>query len=173
MKNDAVRFIEAESGTVQELLCEYLTLQQEAEHESTSGDRLKELVSIGTDLARRVAKNPCATPDLLRELAYHRDAIVRSRVAANPNTPTDALLKLGGEFPNEILDNPVLPLLFLENPTIIDRLLRPDTLWNMVLDTKTSKEVLAMLIHTEYSQIAEAARLHVNWAEDVIPNGFQ
>jgi hypothetical protein len=164
MMNQAISFIGADYGkTMEELLTDYLSLQEQAVNEKTSSDRLKELATLSTDLARRVVKNPCATPALLRDLGNSRDTIIRSHVAANSNTPTDVLHKLSDEFPNQVLSNPVLPLLFLENPNIIDQLFQPHTLWSIVLDAQTPKQVLGMLIHTKHTQIAEAARLHVNW----------
>ena len=48
--------------------------------------------------------------DRLRELARNSDALVRQKVAMNPNTPTEVLLDLGAEFPNELIDNPVFDL---------------------------------------------------------------
>ncbi|HKD76360.1 MAG TPA: hypothetical protein VKB76_12735, partial [Ktedonobacterales bacterium] len=37
-------------------------------------------------------------------------------VAANPNTPADVLLRLVQRFPRQVVENPVLPLLLIENP---------------------------------------------------------
>jgi hypothetical protein len=37
-------------------------------------------------------------------------------VAQNPNTPTEALFSLAGEFPNEVIANPAFPLLLLSEP---------------------------------------------------------
>jgi hypothetical protein len=69
------------------LLCS--SLQQEAAKEKTSSDRLVELAHISTELAQFLAKNPCAPPDLLRELSNSSDATICQNVAANPNTPTN------------------------------------------------------------------------------------
>ena len=38
--------------------------------------------------------------------------------ASNPNTPTDTLLTICFEFPKEVINNSVIPLLLLENPFI-------------------------------------------------------
>lgn len=109
---------------MENLLCEYPSLQQEAANPNTSGKRLQELASVSTDLARLVAKNPCATPKLLGELGASRDTVTRSHVAANPNTPTEVLLKLGSEFPKQLLGNPALALLLLENPNLVNEMPR-------------------------------------------------
>ncbi|MEW6491456.1 MAG: HEAT repeat domain-containing protein [Cyanobacteriota bacterium] len=144
-----------------------LHLELEAVNENTSSDRLYELAQISTELAQLVAKNLCATPELLRELGNNSDATTRQHVAANPNTPTEMLLKLGNEFPKQVVSNPVLPLLFLENPKILDQLFQPNSLWQIVLDAQTSTEVLRMLAHYKDTQIAEAAQLHVNLAGEM------
>ena len=102
-------------------LSESISLQQEAANESTSCDRLFELAT-STNLARLVAKNPSAPPELLQELSNSSDAITRENVAANPNTPTEVLLKLGTEFPEQLLDNPVFSLLLLENPNLVEQM---------------------------------------------------
>jgi hypothetical protein len=62
------------------------------------------------------AENPNMEPELLRQLADSDDIAIREAVAANPNTPTEVLLKLAEAFPQQFLNNPVLSLLLLENP---------------------------------------------------------
>ncbi|WP_414514888.1 hypothetical protein [Nostoc sp. PCC 9305] len=69
--------------------------------------------------AQLVAAEPSTDPELLRELALSTDKITRQSVAGNPNTPSDVLLKLGAEFPSQLLDNPVFPLLLLENLNLV------------------------------------------------------
>lgn len=91
---------------------------QEAASESTSCDRLFELALACTDLARLVA-NHSAPPELLHELGDSRDLRTRENVATNPNTPTEILLNLGAEFPEQLLGNPVFFLLLLENLNLV------------------------------------------------------
>lgn len=43
-------------------------------------------------------------------------------MAANPNTPTEILLKLGAEFPEQLLSNLVFSLLLLENPNLVEQM---------------------------------------------------
>ena len=100
------------------------SLEQEAVDEKTSGDRLKELATINLELARLVASNPSAPPELLRYLGTSYDKVTRRGVASNPNTPTNILLKLGEEFPKELLANSMLPLLYLENQNFIQEMPR-------------------------------------------------
>jgi hypothetical protein len=62
------------------------------------------------------ANDPATTPERLRRLASHRDARVRMAVARNPNTPIEALFRLAVRYADDVLSNPVLELLALENP---------------------------------------------------------
>lgn len=59
--------------------------------------------------------------EALREAATHRHAAIRAAAAGNPDTPPDLLFTLSREFPEEVAQNPVLPLLAIE---IDDWLLR-------------------------------------------------
>jgi hypothetical protein len=76
-------------------------------------------------------------PRRLARLATHPAPEVRRAVAANPNTPTQVLLRLAVHFPEEVLRNPVLELLLLENPNLLaemrpesrDRLLGSPACW--------------------------------------------
>jgi pentose-5-phosphate-3-epimerase len=101
----------------------FLNLQLEAANEKNSCDRLTELATQNTTLARIVAQNPSATPELLRQLSTARDIKTRLYVTANPHTPRDVLLKLGRSFPEQLLRNPVFSFLLLENPSLLSDLL--------------------------------------------------
>lgn len=66
----------------------------EAESFSTSGERLRAIYASRGDyapMARRLAQNLNTPPDVLRELARDRDALVSQSVARNPNTPIAVL----------------------------------------------------------------------------------
>src|ERR687885_2541233 len=102
-------------GIMEDASSEFLSLQQEAGNELTSSDRLTKLTTDSNELARQVALNPSTPPELLQKLAKSGNATTRLHVAANPNTPTKVLLNLGSEFPEALLDNPIFPLLLLEN----------------------------------------------------------
>lgn len=117
-------------------------LLEEAGNEQTSGARFRELAHLDPKLAIAVAQNPHAPPDLLQALSRSDDAArtnrgeinplaattqtsaseIRSCVAANPNTPIEVLWKLGVEFPQQLLENPVLSLLLLESPNLIEEI---------------------------------------------------
>ena len=171
---------------------EFLSLQLEAANELTSSDRLTKLTTDSNELARQVALNPSTPPELLQKLAKSGNATTRLHVAANPNTPTKVLLNLGSEFPEALLDNPIFPLLLLENPNLVDEiplstlesLLKCETVpvsfleqaankWDrqvrlaVATNARTPKAALAKLGQSSDAQIAELARLHVNWAGEI------
>lgn len=102
-----------------------LTLEQQAADETTPIAELRKLAQRSRELAQIVAQNPGADSELLRELAAHSDLEVRRGVAGNPNISIELLFKLGEEFPKQLLENPSLLLLLLENPNLLDSLPRP------------------------------------------------
>jgi predicted RNA-binding protein YlxR (DUF448 family) len=51
----------------------------------------------------------------LKKLAESYNPTIRKLVASNPNTPPDLLIELFVEFPHQVLNNPVIELLLLEN----------------------------------------------------------
>ncbi|MBW4472940.1 MAG: hypothetical protein KME45_21570 [Stenomitos rutilans HA7619-LM2] len=102
-----------------------LTPEQQAADEATPVEKLREFVQQSVELARIVSRNSYADPELLRELAASSDQEARCGVAANPNVPVEVLFKLGEEFPKQLLENPVVSLLLLENPDLFNNLPRP------------------------------------------------
>lgn len=167
------------------------TLKQEAANENTSPARLRELAGMSTQLARIVAKNCNADPELLRELAASSDDLTRKEVASNPNTPTEILWKLG-EFPEELLNNPVFALSMLEDPNFLENIPHdtlcsllqhhavPDSFLEKAVDasdweirlaiatnSKTPKNILEKLINYRSTALNEEVRLHVNWVGEI------
>jgi hypothetical protein len=74
------------------------------------------------DLVEKAA-NPESPPALLRVLA--RNVKSAKYVTTNPNAPLDLLYQLGEIFPQEFLENPIFPLLLLENPNFLNDLPMP------------------------------------------------
>lgn len=94
--------------------------QRKAAQDSVTNEaELKSLAELDTELARFVARNDSATDALLKQLGSHSDATVRKWVATHPATPVNVLLKLGLQFPEQLLQNPILDFLFLENPALL------------------------------------------------------
>jgi predicted component of type VI protein secretion system len=79
---------------------------------------LAELSTRGTPLRRLVAANPASPGGLLEALSCCPDLLTQRAVARNPNTPRDTLFRLSVHHPEDFLDNPVFPLLLLEDPQL-------------------------------------------------------
>lgn len=174
------------------------TPEQLAADENTPPEELTKLAKQSVELATIVAQNANTEPELLIELATSEDFIIRQNVAANPNTPIKTLFSLGAEFPKELLNNPILNLLLLENPNLISEipiatlrsLIKQDNvpelfivecaergadkelLLSMTVNPKTSRHVLEKLIESKFVEVTEAAKLHVNWSGE-ITEGWQ
>lgn len=166
-----------------------LTPEQLAADENTSPEELSKLAQQSLELTRIVAKNANADPELLRLLSTSTDYITRQNVAINPNTPTPILLDLGAEFPQELLANPILSLLLLENVNFLEQiplkalrsLVKQDNvpeilvvqyaikesdkhfLLDLTINPQTSLNILEKLITTKDADVLEAAKLHINY----------
>ncbi len=168
------------------------SLEQQAADGNSPPELLQALARESIDLARLVANNPCAAPELLRELGKSSDVITRRHVAANPNTPTQVLLELGGEFPEELLNNLIFPLLLLEKPNLVEdiplttlrnllkyeqvplsflewgtKLSHRDVHLAVAMNVRTPRAALEKLVGSFDSQVQDAAQLHVNWAGEM------
>ena len=64
----------------------------------------------------RQAQDENTSPEILAKLAKSKDKEILRLVAGNPNTPVKILEKLGEEFPDAIVANPIFNLLLIENP---------------------------------------------------------
>ncbi|WP_292836831.1 hypothetical protein [Nostoc sp. JL33] len=142
--------------------------------------------------AQLVAADPSTDPELLRELGLSIDQQTRQSVAGNPNTPVDVLLRLGAEFPSQLLDNPVFPLLLLENLNLVADIPLPtlrsilkqenvpvyileqaadqadlEVQLGLVKNVQTPKGVLNRLTQSRHPQVVESARLHINLAGEL------
>ena len=109
------------------------------------------------------ASDPTTSPERLRSFYLpDRFEAVLQALAGNPNTPSEVLLRLIETHPNEFLQNPVLPLLSLEDPDFAKKipqqtalhLLRVEAIPVWLLDEFAKGEKL----------VARAARLHVGLA---------
>ncbi|MBW4507806.1 MAG: hypothetical protein KME64_15015 [Scytonematopsis contorta HA4267-MV1] len=139
------------------------------------------------------AKDVYTSPEFLQELSLSTDKETREAVASNPNTPTDVLLKLGAEFPAQLLDNPMFSLLLLENLNLVQEIPLPtlrsllkqanvpdfilekavdkadvEVQQRLVMNIHSSKKVLRKLAQSPDFQVAESARLHINFDGELI-----
>lgn len=139
-----------------------------------------------------IALDPSTEPEILATLERSPDPTVREAVTCNPNTPAEVLLRLGAEFPAQLLDNPLFTLLILENPNLaaemplktIQSLLQqqnaPAYLWERAGDRApievqlaltarldTSAQTLQRLMQSKHARVAQAASLHVNITDEL------
>lgn len=172
-------------------LSESVSLQQEALNETTSCDRLRELANQSPELAKLVANNESADSELLRELGSHFDPVVRKHLVMNPNTPPEVLLKLVGEFPRQLFNNPAIDLLLIETPNLLAgtsatalcsflkrtvpvsfleyaaNSLDERVQLAVAMNSQTPKIVLEWLAKSQSLRVVEAAKLHINWAGEI------
>lgn len=161
-----------------------ITPRQEAASAETAAERL---IQLATDLklASLVAVHPNATPDLLLELSHSADKAVRKACTSNANTPVEALLELGSQFPEQLLENPVFDLLLLAHPGLFEELptatlnslLKRDqvpvelirwawkhrgesTIHSLLMNPNTPADVVEELCKSKDSQVRLAAQLH-------------
>ena len=147
---------------------------------------------------RKQAKDESTAPEILAKLAENEDRQTRKYVAGNPNTPKDVLLKLAASFPFEFFENPILDLLILENLNLANEM-PPNSLWRIMsysecpdyflqkagdrapLDTQlylvdnihTSPKTLRKLRESPYSEVVEAAKVHINSELEVTTENLQ
>ncbi len=163
--------------------------RQEATSPDTTAERLKELAT-DHKLARLVAANPSAPVDLLLELSHSDDKTVRKACTSNANTPVEALLKLGAQFPEQLLENPVFDLLLLAHPGLFDELPtstlnsllkrdqvpvelirwawkhRADSVEGAILyNATTPSDIIKELTANPKQEIAIAAKTHIHYCQ--------
>lgn len=96
----------------------------------TPAERLQEL-AYDVALQPLVAANPSTPSIVLARLGEARQISVRRAVVQNPNAPLHTLGQLAGEFPEEFLRNPVIPILNLARPNFVEEL--PFLAWASLL----------------------------------------
>ncbi|HKD73980.1 MAG TPA: hypothetical protein VKB76_00740, partial [Ktedonobacterales bacterium] len=110
------------------------------------------------EMLRAEAMNPATSPDRLLELIPISHEL-RQLTMQNPNMPPKALRQLSGQYPQEFLANPALPLLLVEDPRLGDHL----TYWDLQRLSRF-ETVPALLLAACPYVLAEEARTHVNLA---------
>ncbi len=87
----------------------------EASNAETSPERLIEIYNDNS---------PCYYENRIKYYDSRNEAIdIREALTLNPNTPLEILKILGREFPNKLLNNPVLDLYFVSNPELLPEIL--------------------------------------------------
>lgn len=161
---------------------------QEAASENTPPERLRELANMSIKLARVVAQNPSANPDVLQSLQSHPDSIVRQNLVMNPNTPPFLLKVIGRQLPRQLFQNPAIDLLLLETPdllaedvstilcSLVKRSIVPDSVLEyavnypsssvklaVIMNSQTPKIIIDDLTKNQNTRVSEAAQLHISY----------
>ena len=87
-----------------------------------TAEELGLLVGQTTGLDVQIAQHPNVNGATLAGLAASPSRVVKRAVMLNPFCPTSVLMDLASKFPLELFNNPVLPLLLLEEPDLFSRL---------------------------------------------------
>jgi hypothetical protein len=110
---------------------------------------------------RRFSKDPTSDHQILLKLQRSFDRITRQNIAGNPNTPIEAIWKLAKEFPYQVIENPVFPLITLGNPQWIMEIDKND-LVELMHQPQVPDEFLRAATYHEDTYIRElAARAEV------------
>lgn len=107
---------------------------------------------------RLQAQNENTAPEILAKLAENEDYLTRQYVTGNPNTPTKTLLILGREFSIELLSNPIIDLLLLENLNLVNEIKK--IIQIVAANKKTPHQLLKKII--EYKDLEIRANLASN-----------
>lgn len=90
---------------------------------STDQEELLRIANRGYQvpgIATALAKNPHTPQEMLATIARtHRAPNVRRLIGQNPNTPPNFLLDILRDFPKDVLENPAIPLISIEDPSFM------------------------------------------------------
>jgi hypothetical protein len=109
---------------------------------SSSSETLRALVQ-DQSLALLLAQNPSAPSDVLEKLSQSKEPEVLQALAKNPNTPQATLFAVGQKYIKEFLENPIVPLWFLEQPDLVKKM--PQVLLLRLLDFPLPESWLAQM----------------------------
>ena len=138
-------------------------LEIEGRSHDTTPARLTELAGINHQLAEVVASNVSAPPKLLKQLAFHERKTVAKAVVSNPNTPTNILFRLGQDYPQHLFNNPILEILFLENPDFIADIPKK-RLFPLLQQPDIPQFLLRAIAMIGDRNLSQTAKFHVNYA---------
>ena len=115
----------------------------------------------------RQAQDENTPPEILAELATSKDKQILRYVAGNPNTPVEILEKLGVDFADDIVANPIFDLLLLENPE------HKFVLLSLARASTTSIDKLKELANHQDKDIREAVVVNRQTPADIINSIFE
>ncbi|CAN1211465.1 hypothetical protein TUMEXPCC7403_14780 [Tumidithrix helvetica PCC 7403] len=173
-----------------------LTVTLPEDPKTTLVEPIMETIPNAPDNSYSESIDSNADPELLEKLAKSNNAKIRQGVVSNPNTPVKVLLDLGGEFPAQLLVNPIFTLLLLENPDLLSDI-PPKTVYSLVrqancplsflvklaenqsneplllgmaMNPNLPNNILEKLIQSDNPNVSEAAKWHVSRVLDVNKN---
>jgi hypothetical protein len=98
------------------------SVQARLDLSAKTAEELDLLVGQTTGLDVQIAQHPNVDGATLAILAASPSRVIKRAVMLNPLCPTGVLMDLASKFPLELFNNPVLPLLLLEDPDLFSRL---------------------------------------------------
>ena len=100
-------------------------------------------------LCRQLAQHPNASSKLLQYLLITEDTLTQEHLAKHPNLSKEACLLLALLYPEIFVENPLFPLLLLEDPSLSqlgDHLIKDRALMSLLrVDTHLSRLLPAAL----------------------------
>jgi hypothetical protein len=135
--------------------------------------RLRSRIIFNEEIARQMAADPMTKPWQLARLARSDDVETRRLVTQNPSTSQVILYFLAEEFPEDFMQNPILALLQIESPDLIEKL--PSSLVKKLLGLSPvpSFVVSAALLHSSpavRAQLAAVPQLSKSVIEELTLN---
>ena len=91
-------------------------------NENADSSALKQCVGLSYATDRLIAKHSNATQDVLERLSESSDYETRKNVICNAGTQADLLIALAPEFPMDFFSHPLLDLMILEDPQLLQKL---------------------------------------------------
>jgi hypothetical protein len=117
---------------------------------------IKLILAVMFKKDRQFSRDPTSDRQTLLKLHRSSDRITRQNVAGNPNTPIEAIWKLAKEFPYQVIENPVFPLITLGNPQWIMEI-DNDDLVELMNQPQVPDEFLRAATYHEDTHIRELA----------------
>ncbi len=109
---------------------------------------------INLEQQRLEAQNETTSTERLKELAVCNDLITRKYVAMNPNVLPSVLQNLAGQFLEPVFKNPAIDLLLLTNPDLLSQIHHRNLV--QIAQTTTSVNILNVLAKHENKKVRQA-----------------
>ncbi len=131
-------------------------------------ESLMALVDKDDATNRLLARHPRASAELLEKLSHSSDKATRQAVTGNPNTPPQTFVRLGQQFPKVFLANPILDLLLLENPALIEDEVPIGLLIRLVKQTDCPQSLLYWAAGHVLERVQMAVSMNASASQQVL-----